>query len=374
MNRLANLSGEWKGWAFVAVLLGAAIGWLALAAPPAPAWAPSDPALRAGISIEPLAIGIPSASPLAERLTIVPIRTAEIDSPLLQVAGSIVATHRAEGWQLASPELLGAWAEWVQASADVAFQRSQLATTRQLHDAKGKAAADVVERLRRLFEIGSSAASELAAEEANLIQVRLEARQANHEAEAASTAATRHHASLERQLEQQGVSPTLLREVGVGNAVVVAEVPESQIARVKTEQEVSVRLASEPAATSRKGRVKKILPFVATEPRTLRLLVTLEDREQRLLPGMFAEVGIGVDRRDAQLVPQTAALHLGRLDYVLVEDGNDRWRVAEVRFGPPHGADIELLDGPAAPLRVVADGAILLKPFVAKALASRSER
>lgn len=100
----------------------------------------------------------------------------------------------------------------------------------------------------------------------------------------------------------------------------------------------------------------------------LRVLFDLNDPSGDLKPGMFAEVGLGTDERDSLMVPAAALLHLGSKDYVLVADGDDHWRVAEVAVGESHDEAYEVLDGLKAGDRVLANGAVLLKPLVANAL------
>jgi len=116
------------------------------------------------------------------------------------------------------------------------------------------------------------------------------------------------------------------------------------------------------------GRVKSIAPTLSTERRTLRLLFTIDDPDDKLRPGMFAEIGLGTDQRDALLVPADAVLHIGRADYVLVADAPDTWRVTEVVVGEALRNDVEILNGLQPGMRLVGSGAILLKPLVMRAL------
>ena len=79
---------------------------------------------------------------------------------------------------------------------------------------------------------------------------------------------------------------------------------------------------------------------------------------------MFAEVGLGTDPRETLLVPAEAMLHVGSLDYLLVDAGGGQWRIAQCEAGESHGERIEIAKGLKAGDRIVTQGAILLKPLV----------
>jgi hypothetical protein len=114
--------------------------------------------------------------------------------------------------------------------------------------------------------------------------------------------------------------------------------------------------------------VSSIAPTLAAERRTLRVFFELSDPQGHLRPGMFADISLGTEPRDALLVPSDAVLHVGRADYVLVQQQPNLWRVTEVRVGEAHGTNVELLSGVAPNDTVIASGAILLKPLVVQSL------
>lgn len=115
-------------------------------------------------------------------------------------------------------------------------------------------------------------------------------------------------------------------------------------------------------------RFSRLAPTLSKERRTLRVVFELSDPEGRLRPGLFADVGLGTERREVVTVPAEAVLHIGRADYVLVETKGGEYRVTEVRVGEPHGPRLEIRSGLAPEGRVVGGGAILLKPLAVQAL------
>ena len=85
-------------------------------------------------------------------------------------------------------------------------------------------------------------------------------------------------------------------------------------------------------------------------------------------PGMFAEVGLGTNPRDAILVPSKAIIHLGSLDYVIVVEGDEGLKVREVVTGEPHQERYEILHGLKSGETIISEGAVLLKPLVRESL------
>ncbi|WP_394840043.1 efflux RND transporter periplasmic adaptor subunit [Pendulispora rubella] len=360
-------------WVITGLVLAALIAFLARSKPPVlDGTAPPPNALGAVRVLGPGRLHIEASSPLRAKLAVREVTAERSTAPLLEVTGSVLARlEQGHGppetrWQFASSELLGAYAEWSKSGHEVAFAGKQLDTTRRLDGAKVDAQTKVVDRLSKLVQAGSDSPKDLAVEETNLIQTRLEGQKGVHEAETALRTAERGRAALARQLEQAGLDPELLGTVANGSAVLVAEVPESKAERAREGQTATASFYGVPGV-SFTGKVRRISPTVSKEQRTLRVLVELDDAQTRLRPGMFADVGLGTDARTAIRVPADAVLHVGRSDYVLIAAGPEQWTVTRVVAGESRGADIEILDGVPAGAGVMGAGAILLKPFVVEA-------
>jgi hypothetical protein len=88
---------------------------------------------------------------------------------------------------------------------------------------------------------------------------------------------------------------------------------------------------------------------------------------------MFGDVGLGVESRQALLVPDTAMLHVGRLRYLLVADGQDTWQLRPIIIGELHSGRFEIISGIEPHARIVSRGGGLLKSLAIQALASGSE-
>jgi cobalt-zinc-cadmium efflux system membrane fusion protein len=323
--------------------------------------------------IGPGLIRVVPGSPFDEKIQVVEVRTVPLTEPMLTVSGRVVASlrptpgKRGVAWQFDTPESLAAFTDWEKAQADIAFHEKQLEQIQALVKTRVQAQRELVQRLEKLVALGTDTPKDLTAERANLMQIEITGRQEIFQAETAVRVARREEATQVRKLHQLGLDIELLQAVGPEVDIVMADVPEGRLKQVRINQGCTARFFAVPNERF-EGRVKSIAPTLSTERRTLRLLFTIDDPDDKLRPGMFAEIGLGTDQRDALLVPADAVLHIGRADYVLVADAPDTWRVTEVVVGEALRNDVEILNGLQPGMRLVGSGAILLKPLVMRAL------
>lgn len=327
----------------------------------------------------PYLIAVQAGSLLEKKLELTEVREERITSPLLTVTGAIMARLRTgEGaledrWQFSGVELSGIYADWQKASTEMEFAAKQLSKTRELTTAQLNSQNRVVERLRKLVATGTEAVRDLTSAEASLLQTQLEGQKAVFEAESALTQATHSRADLERRLLQAGIDTSLLlKSVNSGSTLVMADVPEIRINLVTVGQACEVRFYGLPHQLFR-GMVRSLAPALSSERRTLRIFFELNDQAGQLKPGMYADIGLGVDPRRAVMVTSDAVLHIGESDYVLTQAGSGLWRVTEIQVGERSGARVEILGGLKGGEKIVGNGAILLKPLVVQALLQARE-
>jgi hypothetical protein len=370
----------------------AALAYLLLAptARPEPP-AEVESAAAAARTAGPGLVKVDPGTPLGRELQVVTVRPTRLTAPVLTVTGTVAASLRpgsgpkaspelmaaagapaavgrgSDYWQFNAPEVLSAYTDWQKATADIAFARTQLAAVRDLADARLDAQQKLVNRMVKLVAAGTDTEKDLAAARADLIQAQIQGRKDIHEAENALLLARKAEAAAARQLQQFGLDPALLTSVTSNVDIVMADVPETYLDRVKTGQGCEARFFGIPNQVF-DGKVRSIAPVLSKERRSLRVLFTITDLNDQIRPGMFAEIGLGTDARDALLVPAEGVVHAGRADYLLVgADAPDTWRVTEVRVGDLRGAEVEAVAGLKPGDRVLGRGAVLLKPFVVAA-------
>ncbi|MDY3561088.1 efflux RND transporter periplasmic adaptor subunit [Gemmata sp. JC673] len=395
-TRRAWAAAVWSGGQFV-VALAATVGVLVYLLN-APAPKPEEPPDDRGTGDEPVTLAGPwlirvaPDTPLAAKLQTAEIHPTRVTAPGLTVTGTVVASLRpgkgdngnkggwaslrrwlqrpSDYWQFNSAEVLTTYTDWQKAKADIAFASTQLLRVREAAVARTAAQREIVATTRRLEAGGTETKKQLAIEAATLRQYEIQEQKEIYEAETAIRIADRAERATARQLQQAGLDPSLLGSVTSDVDLVMADVPEGFLGRVNVGDGCEARFFGVPEQVFI-GRVKSIAPVLARDRRSLRVLFTVDDFRDQLRPGMFAEIGLGTDARDALLAPGEGVVHVGRADYMLVAaPAAGAWRVTQVEVGELRGSRVEVLRGLNAGDRVLGQGSILLKPVIAKAVAT----
>lgn len=310
---------------------------------------------------------------LAKKLATVVLAPERVSIPVLTVTGTVVARLSEvspsieRSWHFNDPELVQSYVDLLQARTEVGFTEKQLAKIKELSEASVKSHKAIVLRLKKLVTGGTDAPKDLASAETELAHAELQGQKEVFEAEAALQKSLTERNSLARKLAQRGIELETLDEAPAGTVVVVAEVPEAKIGELQDGDACSATFYGFPGR-SFPGHVGNPAPILSAEGRTLRVPFEVPDPERRLRPGMFAEVALGTDERDALFAPSDGLLHIGADDYLLVETSPNHWQAVTVHAGEPLGGRIEIVSGVTAGQRVMGNGAILLKPLIVQAL------
>lgn len=335
-------------------------------------------------------IAVDMQAPIGKKLQIVKVESETVTEPLVEVTGSILASRRPgkngepDYWQFRSTELLATYTEYEKAVADLDFATAQLSRIKELAATKEQAQQREIERSEKLVKSGTEAARDLSVQKASLLETHISNQKDIYEAETAIKTARRNLTSFSIQLLHAGIDPQLLLTATSEMDVVGAEVPEGKIGIVATGQSCTARFFGFPNSTF-SGKVIALSPVLSSEHRTLRVIFVLHDPHDELRPGMFAEIGIGVDPRPVIRVPATSVIHIGRQDYVLavndqsepdqttqaeVADGRARISLkgCPVEVSETFVGSVEIVKGLKAGDRIVSGSVILLKPALVTAL------
>jgi len=121
-------------------------------------------------------------------------------------------------------------------------------------------------------------------------------------------------------------------------------------------QTVAVRVAPFPDEVF-EGRVTVVSPIIDESSRTLRVKARIDNADERLRPGLFARIDLGVARRSGvPMIPEDAVLQRadGPVVFRMVED--DRVERVVIETGEHHDGRVEVLRGVAPGDRVVTRG------------------
>ena len=142
---------------------------------------------------------------------------------------------------------------------------------------------------------------------------------------------------------------------------VIANVPEKDVAFVKTDQAVEMAAASYPHAVFN-GTITYVGDVLDPETRAMRVRVTAPNPDRLLKPEMFAVVRVYAEPDPAVLTVPLAAIQTGLAGQVVfVEHADGEFEVRPVRIGGEYDNHVAILEGVQEGERVVASGSFALK-------------
>ena len=111
---------------------------------------------------------------------------------------------------------------------------------------------------------------------------------------------------------------------------VEADVYESDLMNIRVGMRGAVTLPDNSAQT---GRVTFINPLIEPTTRTAKVRLEFNNRGLRLKPGMFVNVSLAVQPPPQLVVPRDAVIDTGVRQLVLVDDGNSKFSLREIKVG-----------------------------------------
>ncbi len=120
----------------------------------------------------------------------------------------------------------------------------------------------------------------------------------------------------------------------------VLPVPESAVATIHAGQKVEVRVPTLKRTFS--GKVSRFADSLALDTRTMHTEVDVPNLDWLLIPGMYAEVNLGLDRRDHVLTIPIVAVHDGHAYVVTAEN---RVEVRKIETGLETADKVEVRSG-----------------------------
>lgn len=147
----------------------------------------------------------------------------------------------------------------------------------------------------------------------------------------------------------------LFNLVNIREIEVHAKVLESEVGRMREGRSVDVKFSAYPEEIFQ-GTVKAISPVVDPEDKTCNVIVSVVNREEKIKPGMHAQVEIPAEiHKDRLLIPQDAVLvRQGRKLAFVVEGDLAKWRYIEA--GLENDQFVEVLDGVQPGDKVIVEG------------------
>lgn len=276
--------------------------------------------------------------------------SVEADTPLLDVD---------------SPEVGGARAEFIKASAELDVARATAAREEQLLEQRATSKREVEIAQGAL----KTARARFSAAQALLATLGASGRLQNAPEKAARVVLTSpvagtvvaRDAHVGRAVEPGG---TLIEVVDLSELWLLADVYERDLRLVAKGQDVQVNVQAYPD-TSFSGVVDLIEGTIDERTRAAKVRVVLPNSDGRLRPGMFATARIsGTHDHEPQrtlAIPASSVQTIDDHRAVFVRLGDGLFELRRVHTGERAGNQVEVLNGIAPGDEVVADGSFLLK-------------
>lgn len=139
-----------------------------------------------------------------------------------------------------------------------------------------------------------------------------------------------------------------------------AAIPQGQSGGITAGTPVQATVSALPGETFN-GRVEALLPDIDAATRTQHARIVLDNPQETLAPGMFAELQLqSAAGRGTPLVPDEAVIATGESTRVIVAEDGGRFRPVAVRTGLSSGGKTEILAGLKGGERVVVSGQFLI--------------
>ena len=154
-------------------------------------------------------------------------------------------------------------------------------------------------------------------------------------------------------------SDTLFDIAGIARVWVLADLYESEAAKVRVGDAAKISLSYQPGRAWT-GRVAFIAPMVDESTRTINVRIELANPDQALKPGMFADVLLERPLGKVLTVPDGAVMTTGTRSIVFVAKGDGRFEPREIQPGARVGGWIEVQSGLSAGEPVVTQANFLV--------------
>lgn len=333
-----------------------------------------DAVNRAGISVAPVGTGGTAASlrlpgivePNAYRqVAVTPLVSGRITRVRVELGERV-----RQGQTMAdvfSPELSEAHTRYTSARAELEAHERELERTRKLVEI-GAASRQELERIHAEHE-AQTAAVQSARSRLELLGVSaasLDAASGKDVAASATVPAPIAGVVTER-IANVGLnvdpSSKLFTVVDLSTVWVVADLYEKDFSRVRVGTSATVTTTAYPDRVL-EGRVSYIDPQVSPETRTAKVRVEVQNRNNELRLGMFADVAIGgAETSGAMVIPRSAVQNVGNRQVVYLVNPKQpgEFTEREVRLGSASGDHVEVLSGVRAGDVIVAEGSFFVR-------------
>jgi membrane fusion protein, heavy metal efflux system len=180
------------------------------------------------------------------------------------------------------------------------------------------------------------------------------------EAEAAVNSDQAEFSEYEGKLRALGFNPNELQGVATNTVWLICDIPETNMSVIKKGKDVKVYFASFPELKL-VGKSEAIGDNVDPLTRTVKMRISLANKDNMFKPGMFAKVELGDESKNIPVIPFTSVITVEGQAYVFVQTSPGEFVRRPVTLGNSGSDNVSVVQGLSSGEEVVTGGAMLLK-------------
>jgi RND family efflux transporter MFP subunit len=166
-------------------------------------------------------------------------------------------------------------------------------------------------------------------------------------------------AENEARLREAGLNPESLNRAPKGTVWLICDLPESELNLIKKGQKYDLTFPSFPNETFT-ANIDVVADVMNTQTRKLKVRLSLFDRQEKIRPGMYAEVKFEAPH-NGLMIPKKAVISANARYYVFTKKSPNVFERREVMLSSETGDYIEIAGGLKAGEEVVTNNVYLLK-------------
>jgi len=152
----------------------------------------------------------------------------------------------------------------------------------------------------------------------------------------------------------------LLKIANLSNLWLTAEIYEYEIPKVKVGSKANINFNFLSGKTYQ-GKVSFIYPTLDEQSRTVKVRIDVPNSKGELKPSMFANVIIDGPAFDSSpVIPENAVIRSGKMDMVIVDLGNGKFKPQQVELGIYSDGYYQVLNGLSAGSKIVTSAQFLI--------------
>lgn len=168
---------------------------------------------------------------------------------------------------------------------------------------------------------------------------------------------------FENKLKSTGIFPEVFKDLAPGVIVLVSDVPESQLSSVDKGEDVDVFFNSY-ALEKFQGKVKALGEVIDPVSRTIKIIVTVTNKDNKLKPGMYAKIEFGDFNHHVMSIPTTSVFTMDGKSFVFVSKDPVTFVLREVVISAYGEGFAGVSSGLTVHEKIVTEGTLLLKRLI----------